>query len=419
MPIRRVTAILLVLFSILLGLSATHVQNPSPVGQGAQPGGPSYRFEFGGNVAQVPMELAGNQIFVPVRINETQPSLFLLDTGNSDTGIDEGRAQELGLIGTSAGTPGNSPVSESPHFIRGPMIRLPGVEIHPSSCGVFPLAEISPLLGRSFQGVLGSDLLEQFVVELDFARLTVHLYDPNSFEYSGKGASLPLTMAGSLPLVGARVRVPGRKPVEALFSVTSSFDGTIALLKPFSDAHKLLSSHHKARPSAIVEAGGTTRTLQARIQELQLGPYTFTEPVADFLQEGPEALSHPEIAGHIGTEVLRRFKVILDYAHHRLILERNSHFREAFEVDMSGATLAAEGPSFQIIKIAQVLPHSPAAAAGLQAGDILAGIDGHPAVEYSLADIRELFKHPERQYKLTIDHGGKSLDLKIKLRRLI
>ena len=32
----------------------------------------------------------------------------------------------------------------------------------------------------------------------------------------------------------------------------------------------------------------------------------------------------------IGTEVLRRFTVVLDYPHNRIILEPNSHFKENF-----------------------------------------------------------------------------------------
>ena len=416
---RGSSSIAFILLGLVSAVVATPPQDSSPAGPTAQPGRISYRFEFAGNVAQVPMDLLGNRIFVPVRVNDTQPSLFLLDTESSNTGIDEGRARELGLVATLAGAPDSSSTSEPQRSISGPMLRLPGVEIRLPSCGILPLAEISSLLGRSVQGSLGIDVLEQFVVELDYSRLTIHLYDPNSFEYSGKGVSLPLTMAGSLPLVGAKIRVPGRKPVEALFALTSGFDGAVAILKPFKDARKLLSSHQKTHPSEVVDAGSTAKSLQVRIQELQIGPYIFTEPVADFLEEGTGAPSHPEIAGNVGTEVLRRFKVILDFAHSRVILERNTHFREPFEVDMSGATLAAEGPSFQLIRVKQVLPHSPAAAAGLQAGDILAGIDGHPAVEYKLADIRDLFKLPDLQYKLTIDRGGKSLDLKIKLRRLI
>jgi hypothetical protein len=46
--------------------------------------------------------------------------------------------------------------------------------------------------------------------------------------------------------------------------------------------------------------------------------------------------------GLIGEEILRRFKVIFDFSHHRMILEPNSHLKDADEEDMSGIALTPE-----------------------------------------------------------------------------
>jgi predicted metalloprotease with PDZ domain len=160
-------------------------------------------------------------------------------------------------------------------------------------------------------------------------------------------------------------------------------------------------------------------SLQGRIKSLQLGPLTFAEPVATFSQAKEEAPWGPDIAGTVGGELLRRFKLTLDYPRHRLIIERNGHIRELFETDMSGLTLVAEGPSLKTIRVTNVLEHTPGASAGIQKGDIIAGVDGQPAVDYKLSDLREMFRHPEVEYKLTLDRNGKSVDVKMKLHRLI
>ena len=38
----------------------------------------AYRFAHGGNVAQVPMEIQGNRLLLPVAVNQSKPVLFLL-----------------------------------------------------------------------------------------------------------------------------------------------------------------------------------------------------------------------------------------------------------------------------------------------------------------------------------------------------
>lgn len=44
---------------------------------------------------------------------------------------------------------------------------------------------------------------------------------------------------------------------------------------------------------------------------------------------------------------------------------------------MSGITLRSMGAMFNVFEISEVIPGSPADDAGIKAGDILVGIDGH------------------------------------------
>ncbi len=404
--------------STLIGGLRAAPHGPSSLPQSATQNLPIVRFGGGGNVAQIPVELAANQIFVPVRINASQPSLFFIDSGQASSVIDEVRVGELGLSAVpspQANATGNATDTKE---VPDPVLILPSLGIRMPSLQALSLAGLSGQLGRQIQGVVGEDILQLFVVEIDYDRQSVRLYDPNSFEYSGKGAILPLAITNTLPTIRAKVDIPGKKPFEAAFVLDTSFPGAVGFSKAFSDAHKL-TSHLKTRPSSLPAIAADATPLQGRIKELQLGPFIFAEPVATFSQarEGPPL--NPDVAGAIGGEVLRRFRLTLDYSRQRLILETNRHIRELFEEDMSGMVLIAEGPSLNTIRVADVHEHSPAASAGIKKGDILAGVGGQPAIEYKLSDLREMFRHLEVEYKLTFDRNGKSVDLKIKLHRLI
>ncbi|MFY9529829.1 MAG: PDZ domain-containing protein [Candidatus Acidiferrales bacterium] len=399
------------------GFRAAPHRSPS-LPQSAAQNLPVVRFGGGGNVAQIPMELAGNQIFAPVRINATQPSLFLVDSSQASSAIDEGRAGELGLTAVPSPRASGSENAAAAKEVLDPVLILPSLGIRMPSLQALPLARMSAQLGRQIQGLMGEDILQLFVVEIDYDRLNIQLYDPNSFEYAGKGVILPLALTNKLPTIRAKVDVPGKRQFEAAFVVDTSFPGAVGFSKAFGDAHKL-TSHLKTRPSSLPAIGSSAESLQGRIKELQLGPLIFAQPVATFLRGQEGAPLNSDVAGAIGGELLRRLKLILDYPRQRLILETNGHVRELFETDMSGMTLTAEGPSLKTIRVVNVLEHSAASSAGIQKGDILAGIDGQPAVEYKLSDLREMFRHPEVEYKLTLDRNGKSIDVKIKLRRLI
>src|SRR5271170_565075 len=74
------------LAAALLLVGAAAQENP------AKPAPPAndiqFRFAYGGNVAQVPMEIRGNQLLLPVRVNQSKPAMFLLATCELHSSID-------------------------------------------------------------------------------------------------------------------------------------------------------------------------------------------------------------------------------------------------------------------------------------------------------------------------------------------
>ena len=71
-----------ILGSALAALPASRAQNgpPPPPPPAASASGAVVRFAYQGNVAQLPAEFISNLVFVPVRVNQSQPSMFQLDS---------------------------------------------------------------------------------------------------------------------------------------------------------------------------------------------------------------------------------------------------------------------------------------------------------------------------------------------------
>lgn len=360
------------------------------------------------------MELVGNEVIVPVRINGLQPSSFLLDTGTDTSLVDAARAEQLGLARNEPAQAEGQGGKILANLVGSIKLEMPGLRVAPNTLAAVPLDSLSAAMGGPVQGLLGTDILTRFVVEIDYARMVLRFYAPGSYRYTGHGAKFGLTMIGGIPYVRARVVVPGRGQKEGKFAIDSGFSGAIEISGAFVDAHRLSpSSFFKTIPWSSETIGGAVEEILGRTEGFRLGPYTLAEPIVAIRAKVPGA------DGAIGGEILRRFTVILDFPQNRLILEPNRHFSERFVADMSGLRLKAEGKNFNVFEVATVVPHSPASEARLAAGDIITEIDGRPASGYTLEDIRELFKQQEQKYRLEVRRGQQQWGVTLTMRPIL
>ncbi|HKE60675.1 MAG TPA: PDZ domain-containing protein, partial [Pyrinomonadaceae bacterium] len=195
---------------------------------------------------------------------------------------------------------------------------------------------------------------------------------------------------------------------------------TAILTTPFAQRNKLPAVTQKTiSDRSVAGLGGETHLLVGRANSFRLGHSVLPAALIYISQDKAGALASSDYEGVIGTEILKRFKVIFDYSRRRLILERNDHFRETLEYDMSGMSLRALGDDFRTFKIYQVLGDSPAGKAGLRVGDIIERIDVQPASQLTLEQILQMMKVPGRAYQLTIKRNSETRLATITTRRLI
>jgi hypothetical protein len=375
------------------------------------------RFAYGGNAAEIPAEFVGNLIFLPVRINGGKPSLFNLDSRAHATSIDPMRAAALDLnVGSE---PGNGPLQPATS-IRDCVLNLPGVDFPVSSLAVLSKNDFGSQVGRPNEGTLGSDFLARTVVSIDYARRTVQLYDPGVYQYSGAGSRFHLTFVDGIPVIRAKFSVSRGKALEANFAVNTARDASVVISDRYGEAHHIFSSHLRTIPATAPQSDGEGSAVLGRLKEFELGPFSFLQGVlAVFSRSDIPGEGNPRIAGEIGGGLLRRFTVIFDYPHQQIILEPNAHFSDEDQEDKSGISVIARGPDLKIFEVAQVLPGTPAAAAGIQKGDVIAGVDEEAASDLTLADLRDLFRQVGHQYKLVIARGGQTLPVTVQMRRLL
>lgn len=146
--------------------------------------------------------------------------------------------------------------------------------------------------------------------------------------------------------------------------------------------------------------------------------YALDKPTVSISQD-KEGIGASGDAGFIGTDLLRRFTVILDYHAHKMKLIPNAHFKEPYEVDMSGLELWTEANNFKKIKIKRVQANFPAARAGLREGDEIVSVNDHPASEFDIDRLVRMFKQVGKVYRLKVRRSDQVITTKLKMRRMI
>lgn len=409
-------------FSILVFLLSMFVQADaqSRKNKAAQIASPTLqvRFVSGTSSLEIPFELSGNLVLLQAKVNDSAPHWFIFDTGAESTVIDTELAKTLRLKpnGKIVGS-GGAGTAQAVRF-KAVSMRLPNIEISNQTIYGLPLDSFSSPLGKKISGVIGCDIIKEFVVEIDYASRKINLYQPDSYQYSGAGEIFPLTFEENLPFVRARIALEGRAAIDGKFEIDSGSTGAILFNTPFVKKHQLLKSVSRTSETRIGGVGGTAQAFLERVKSIALGRFTLENAVARFSQATRGDYASAKYDGLIGGEIFRRFKTIFDYSRKRMILEPNAQFSEPYEIDMSGMELLADGDDFSIVLVDDVIPNSPAAEAGVIGEDIITAIDNRPVKEFTLEQIRQMFRQDGREYLLNLKRNGKVVQAKLKLRRL-
>lgn len=375
-------------------------------------------------ILEFPFEIISGKPFVQVRVNDSEPLWFILDTGCAGPcTIVRERAIKLGLelvgektVHTGAGEGVEIRVASTP----GVTIDIHGEKLPTGYAGVAELRHVASYEGHPVDGLLGRNFMERYAVEIDYAKKIIRLFDPESYTYAGPGRSIPIDFLSGLVLTRTTITPPGREPIECRTIVDTGARVTFIFNRPFVERHRLRESQTKMISGTIGGgAGGECKGDIGRLASARWGPYLIQAPVAIFSRDRSGVLSSDGFDAILGGDLLRRCRVTFDYRHRQMILEPYKDKPTPYEYDMSGLFLVAEGEDFKTFKVQSVSEDTPAHDAGMQKGDVITAINGRPASEYTLDELRQLFRVDGTECRLDLQRGEEDLEVNLHLKKLI
>jgi hypothetical protein len=390
-----------------------HAQVPppeTPPAIHASPGAPP---------ASVPIRSKENLVIVPVSVAGSEPFQLILDTGMPTPGVllfDSARVGQLGL--DFAGSPAIAGAGGKGEKVPAKMAKAPAIRVGELAIpDVRVISLASPeQISEVAEGVIGLELFGKFAVQIDRDASRLRLFGQDAFTPPVGSSIVPLQIRGGSPFLSVRVAVgePELLPAELAVDLGASH---ALWLNPGREA-RFAAPGNAIRTRIGHGMSGPVEGAVGRVRRLELGSFEFADLVAAF--PGP---SHQNPGGRdfkdgfLGGAVLKRFRVTFDYARERMVLEPGKSLREPFEYDMTGLVLEPASNGRRLVS--EVLASSPAAEAGVKAGDVLLAIDGEVPGAMDPEAIEHKFRAAGTELRLVFERDGARFEKTLRLRRLV
>lgn len=411
---------------------------------------------------RIDFKLINNLIVIPLKFNNKELS-FILDSGANKTilfNISENdtiglkNVKKVALQGLGKGNSVEALLSQNN------TIAIQNIQSNNESIYIIlkDYFDLSSKMGTTIHGIIGYNILSNFSIKINYITKKIEFYNPKNYQFKKcrKCEIFPIQIIRRKPFLQANVQLDTIGDSFEKVNLLIDSGGSDALWL-FEEPAKNIQTPIKFFNDILGEGlSGTIYGNRSRIPKLQLGSFEINEPTVSFLDSLTtiNAKIFKERNGSIGAGVLKRFTVWLDYPNKRLMLKKNSHFKNKFNYNMSGLDVVYNGkqlvkeeetktykdgynnnvdsnnsvsfitsfyykfkPSF---KIKNVVFNSPAYYAGLQKDDLIVSLNGVYAHELSLEKILEKFQEKNgKKIKITVDRKGQKLKFEFKLKQKI
>ena len=440
------------LFLLVLVLFSTSIQSQSKFGFfGSNQKEQSVRFNLINNLVVIPMEVNGKQLSFILDTGVNKTILFNLSQ-NDSIGLNDVR--RVKLQGLGKGKSMEALISDNNTLKIKDFVGR-NQEIYVLLKDKF---DVSGKMGMTIHGIVGHKLFKDAVVHINYITRRVYFYNPKFFKYRKcrKCETFPLQFYRNKPYIDAKIQLDtiGNKLTDVKLLIDSGGSESVWLFENSKEEIQTPIRHFK---DVLGEGiSGTIYGKKSRIKQISIGSFNIKEPTVSFLDSTSTfyARQFKERNGSIGGNILKRFKIWIDYQNKKITLKKSGSFRGGFEYNMSGLDVVYNGkilvkekaettfsdsysngkinetltnktislvsnytyqfkPSY---KIKHVLENSPAALAGIQVGDIILSINGNKAHKLTLKEILGKFQSGHnKKIRMYIDRFGREMKFQFRL----
>jgi len=388
-----------------------------------------FGLENGADRVSLSFKSESNLMIVPIKINDQGPFNFILDTG-SESGMifDKLIIGENNLVNARTIPIYAADGNKVTDLWVANDIRINFAGVHGKDQSMLVLqsnfVDIENVLGIKAHGILGSEIFNRFVVDIDYSARRINLTHPEDFRRPKSYKKIPIMIDNFRPYVNVDVKQKGEKSITVKLLIDTGASSAL-----FLDAE---SNEDIVLPERTLEhtigrgLAGIVKGKIGRVKKVKLGKYKFKKVLTSYPDNW--GLSKPNVEtkrediryGTIGSDVLSKFHVIFNYHEGYMYLKPNRNFEERFQFNTIGMNVMAFGERLNEYFVNDIIPDSPADRAGLEIGDEVIAMNNNPAFFYKLDEVVSVLKRaPGERLKLIIRRDGNLMEFNLKHKRLL
>lgn len=319
--------------------------------------------------------------------NAKRPLTFLVDTGSEITTLDKEVARELRLPIADDVEIQTVSADDTGTSADLPWLQLGGKRVRGLKVAVYDLSSVSQSLGVPVEGVLGIDVLRNFVFTIHYSRKEIVLADPANIHPPASAVSIRFGEGGCL----IPISLNGNAPIEFLLDT-----GTNMTQLPAPVWSELTRAWKPSKIAAGLASNGmqAKESFAVKLRSARLGAYSVAGPVVRvWPQTSTGTFAANDAPALLASDFLQRFVLTVDLPQRKLWLHPDSSYRaDPYEFSGIGLQFAAQKNNIYVVS---VWDDSPAAHAGLLRGDQILKVQGKDVSQIGRKEISRMLHGPE------------------------
>jgi hypothetical protein len=258
-------------------------------------------------------------VLVRPKINGQDLGWFIFDTGaGGATILHSGALAKLKLSPLGALPVSSFLGSSRSRLLRGESLQLGPLTIMEPLFTEMDLGFLRTPLAEEIMGIVGYDVLSRCVAEIRLAKDDIRLHDPKHFALD---TSLwqKLTLDRGLPTVPATFEGGHKGRFRIDVGAAAPGFSNVAFHAPAVEALNLLS-----RRQVTIARLGVTRIAFGKMAWFELAGQRFEKPDVVFALDRQGPFGDEYLEGNLGVEFLKPFRIVLDYAHERVVFLKST-----------------------------------------------------------------------------------------------
>jgi hypothetical protein len=274
---------------------------------------------------ETPFLLENNGIYIYCKVNNIDSVRFLFDTGADGSVIntDSNKQLHLKVDGESIneGSNGSNKVSQSSKNA----VSFSGLEQKDIPFTLIPFGT------TDFDGVFGTDLMNKYVIEIDYDRRILKFYDHENFSADlSEYDRIKIHFVNTYPTIKSTLVIQGKK-ITGLFGLDTGASDALTIASPYERKHDFKHQTTQIASATFQGSDGSSYEMPIVLApELKVGKKSFYAIPMNLssAKEGIDATE--EMAGFFGNNFLKRFNTILDLKNGLIYLKPNENLYVPF-----------------------------------------------------------------------------------------